>query len=149
MNDSNNTSVKIIGLDPGKTTGWGVLYVNGKTVTLGQFGETKDMTLVEIKEHIESADVVVYEGFWIRPDKARNASFDWNEMPAPQVIGALLTLCNLFGTKKVVKHQPSRRMPGYGYLGLTSRKRHYEDALAHAMFYAVTKLQALPLHRTS
>ena len=138
--------MKILALDPGKTTGWAIIYVNDKIVTLGSFGETKDMTLVEIKEHIESSDVVVYEGFWIRPDKAKHGSFDWNQMPAPQVIGSLKTLCNLF-EKKLVEQQPSQRIPGYGYLGLSSRKRHYEDALAHAMFYAVTKLQALPLRK--
>jgi hypothetical protein len=148
MSEHDKDLIKITALDPGKTTGWAVIYVKDKTVTLGPFGETKDMTLVDIKEHLQNATVVLYEGFWIRPDKSRQGSFDWNQMPAPQVIGSLLTLCKLFEVP-VVKQQPGQRIPGYGYLGLTSRKRHYEDALAHAMFYAVTKLQALPLRKTS
>lgn len=141
--------VTILGIDPGKTTGWGVIYVEDRKVTLGPFGETKDMTLIEIKEHIQNADVVAYEGFWVRPDKAKHGAFDWNQMSAPQAVGSLLTLCKLFEIKTVKEQQPSQRIPGYGFLGLPSRHRHYEDALAHAMFYAVTKLKALPLSRTS
>ena len=140
--------VRITGIDPGKTTGWATITVVDKKITLGLFGETKDQTLVEIVDELKEADVIVYEGYWIRPDKLHAGSFDWQNVPAEQTIGGLLTLAKLYG-KKTVKQQPSQRVPGYAFAGLnyqkTKKKKHYEDALAHAVFYAVKELQAHPV----
>ena len=140
--------MRILGLDPGKSTGWATITVEDKKITLGLFGITKDQTLVEIEDELKKADVVVYEGYWIRPDKAHSGAFDWDEAPALQVIGSLLTLCRLHG-KKNVKQQPSQRVPGYAFAGLKYEKKkqgqHAQDALAHAVYYAVKQLQALPV----
>ena len=144
---------KILGIDPGKTTGWAVIYVEDKRISLGKSGQTKDMTLVDIKEHLEDADVIVYEGFWTRPTKARQGAFDWDQMTAPQVIGSLLTLCRVLGIQQVVKQQPAQKVPGYGFSGLRYVKgkqgQHMFDALAHAVFYAVTQLQCRPVNTPS
>lgn len=140
--------MRILGIDPGKSTGYGSISVVERKISLGEFGVTKDMTLVEIAPHIEAADIVVYEGFWIRPDLAQKGNFNWQSLPAEQVIGALLTLCKLY-RKEAVKQQPSQRVPGYSFAGMTYKKgkkgTHWQDAMAHAVFYAVQKLHASPV----
>ena len=141
--------VKILGIDPGGSTGWAELNVVNRRMIPGRFGTTKDKTLKEIRENIASADVIVYEGFWIRPDKAMGGKFNWQEPPALIVIGALLALCAELGKNKVVKQQPAQRVPGYGFARLTYKKGaknvHHLDALAHAAYYAVKAQQALPV----
>lgn len=143
--------IEVLGVDPGKTTGWATIYVESTgTIRLGEFGVTMDMTLVDIKDRIQSADIIVVEGFWARPDKAMKGQFNWQNFPAEEVIGSLLTLCKLF-EKKSVKQQPSQRVPGYGFAGLEYKKgkkgTHWQDALAHAVFYAVRHLKANPVPR--
>jgi len=140
---------KILALDPGKTTGWAQIQVNDGIIQLGEFGTTKDTTLVEIAERIQLADVVVYEGFWLRPDKARVGHFDWYENTAEQVIGSLQTLCKLYQKERLIKQQPSQKVPGYSFAGMIYKKgksgTHWQDALAHACFYAVNRLKAQPV----
>jgi hypothetical protein len=142
--------LKLLGIDPGKTTGWATIEVIDNQIKLGLFGNTSDQTLVKLKEQIEWADVIVYEGFWLRPDKARLGHFDWQQNVAEQAIGSLLTLCKLYQKSKVVKQQPSQKLPGYGFSGQTYKKgakgKHWQDALAHACFYAVSQLKAQPVH---
>ncbi len=141
--------MKILGIDPGGSTGWANIEVNNKIISLGIFGVTKDMTLVTIGDQIRDTDIVVYEGFWLRPDKARRGDFDWQSNSAEQVIGSLMTLCNLFQKQQVVKQQPSQRVPGYAFAGMKYVKgkkgQHSQDALAHAVYYAVKVLRALPV----
>lgn len=144
--------MKILGIDPGKTTGWAELNVGeDKKIAPGFFGMTKDMTLKEIRSNIQNADVIVYEGFWIRPDKAMKGKFNWQEPPALIVIGALLALCAELGKTRVEKQTPAQRVPGYGFAGLLYKKGaagvHDRDALAHAAYYAVKELQAVPVLR--
>lgn len=140
--------MKILGIDPGKATGWANISVENKQISLGKFGVTKDQTLVDIAAEVEAADLVVYEGFWIRPDMAQRGNFNWQSLPAEQAIGALLTLCKLY-QKEAVKQQPSQRVPGYSFAGMVYKKgkkgTHWQDALAHAVFYAVKNLQASPV----
>lgn len=144
--------MKILSIDPGKSTGWAVIEVENSVIKLGMFGVTKDMTLVDIQDHIKDADIVVFEGFWIRPDKAMAGKFNWQDMPAEKVIGSLMTLCKLHQKTQVIKQQPSVRVPGYAFANLVYKKgakgKHWQDALAHGVYYAVTKLQAYPVHAT-
>jgi len=141
--------VRILGIDPGKTTGWAELSLQGRSLHLGMFGSTKDKTLVEIMPLLKEADVIIYEGWWTRPSKAQKGAFDWKPMEAPEVIGSLLTLCKILEKKQVIKQQPSSKVPGYSFAGMKYVKgkqgTHWQDALAHATFYAVTKLKALPV----
>jgi hypothetical protein len=144
--------VKVIGVDPGKTTGWACIEIIDNQIKLGLFGQTKDQTLVDIKDHIAWADVIVFEGFWLRPDKARLGHFDWQQNVAEQAIGSLMTLCKLLQKQAVVKQMPSQKRPGYGFSGQEYKKgktgTHWQDALAHACFYAVSVLKAQPVSKT-
>lgn len=141
---------RILGIDPGKTTGWAAIKIHDdKKIEPCGCGNTKDMTLIEIVDEIRQADEIVYEGFWLRPDKAHKGAFDWQNFSAEKVIGALLTLIKLHQKKEPVKQQPSQRIPGYAFAGLTYKKgvkgRHWEDALAHAAYFAVKHLGATPV----
>jgi hypothetical protein len=144
---------RIIALDPGQTTGWAIIDVENGAIQLIEFGTTKDLTLVEIADKLIAADVIVYEGFWLRPDKARMGHFDWYENVTEQVIGSLRTICKLNGKEALIKQQPSQKLPGYAFAGLTYKKgakgKHWQDALAHACFYAVNRLKANPVRARS
>jgi hypothetical protein len=141
--------IKILGLDPGKSTGWGMITVENRKIQLGLFGVTKDMTLREIDQHFREADVVVYEGFWINPKMAAKGDFNWDQMPAPQVIGVILRVCAEMEISRVEKQSSSVKPAAYGFAGMKYRKgmngMHAQDAIAHACYYAVKKLLARPV----
>lgn len=141
--------MRILGIDPGTSTGWANIDVNDKKITLGKFGISKGDSLTDIYEHVQAADIIVYEGFWLRPDKAMKGDFNWQDNPAEKAIGSLLTLCKLSGKTKIVKQQPSQRVPGFAFAGLKyvpkAKGKHWQDALAHAVFYAVSVLHANPV----
>jgi hypothetical protein len=143
--------VKLLGIDPGKSTGWARISIDdNKRIHLGEFGVTKDVTLVEIKDHIEDCDIIIYENFLVRPKVAEAGRFNWQDMVAPRVIGALTTLCALY-QKDIQKQEPVQRIPGYGFSGMVykpgAKGKHWQDALAHAVFYAVSKLGASPVKK--
>jgi len=141
--------MKILGVDPGKRTGWAFLYCEkGEHLKLGIFGVTEDLTLLEIQPQVAEADLVVYEDYKVRPKMARKGDFDWDPMWGPRAIGSLLTLCALL-QKETVIQQPVERIPGFGFAGMKyvpgKKGRHWQDALAHAAKYGVSKLGALPV----
>jgi hypothetical protein len=120
-----------------------------KKINLHAFGVTKDMTMMEIKPQFERADVIVYEGWWTRPNKAQTGAFDWDPMNAPVAIGAIQTMCAILEKTAKPPQQPASKVPGYSYMGMKYHKgkkgMHAHDALAHACFFAVTKLGANPV----
>lgn len=141
------TALIVCGFDPGKTTGYGVLSVENGLFRPLDIGQSKDETLQELVPIIERSDVVVIEGFWVHPDKARRGHFDYDDMIAPQVVGALQMKARELG--KVVKVQQAAIKPvGYGYIGKKfvkgKKNMHQWDALAHAAFYCVHDLHAMP-----
>ena len=140
--------IVIVGFDPGKTTGYAILSLKDRKMTPLDFGESTDETLQDLMPHIERSQIVVIEGFWINPQKARGGHFDYDDMIAPQVIGALQMKGRELG--KDVHIQPSSIKPvGYGFVGKKYVKgkkgMHKWDALAHAVYYCVKKLHANPL----
>lgn len=144
--------MRILGIDPGKTTGYASITVDeNNNISLGEFGQCKDMTLLDIEEEFQKADIIVYEGYWIRPDLAMAGKFNWQGAPAIEAIGAVMSLAKRF-QKTAVKQQPSQRIPGYAFAGLKydqkKKGRHWQDALAHACFYAVSKQRAIPVPQT-
>jgi hypothetical protein len=145
--------VKILAIDPGKTTGWAEINVEDQVISLGIFGNTKDTTLVELIPNIKEADVVVCEAWLTRPKNLQRGAFDWDPMITPQVIGSLTTLCKALERKAPVKQQPSIKPVGYAFAGMKylagKQGTHWQDALAHAVYYAVKQLGAHPVRKSS
>lgn len=140
----------ILGLDPGKNTGYAVIDLQERKIKpTGEIGVEKNGQVDEIiLPLIQKADLVVMEDFLVRPDKARKGNFDYSNMIAPQVIGKIELACKLTSTE-FVKQPSSVKPPAYGYSNqkYVSGKKgmHWQDAFAHAVYYAVKKLNALPL----
>lgn len=140
----------ILGIDPGKTTGLALIEFDPETRKLVPLGiqESKDMEGIEWKDWVERADVVVVENFLVRPKKARQGAFDWDPMYAPRVVGSVKTLAKLYG-KQLVSQEPAIKPVGYGFANQTylpgKKGQHCQDAIAHAVFYAVKRLNALPV----
>ncbi len=146
------SATKILCFDPGKSTGWACLTVEDRQITLGEFGVSKDMTLSDVAHHFKEADIVVYEGFWIDPKLAEKGFLNYDEMPAPQVIGTIQTLAKQNGIEHVAKQSASLKPPAYGFAGMKYQKgrknMHSQDAIAHGVYYAVKNLRAHPVRKT-
>lgn len=138
----------LLGIDPGTTTGWALIELEERRIRPKGFGVTKDMTLLEIEEYFIQADKVICETWETRPDYARRGAFDYDSMPAPQVYGAVRTLTAIH-KKELVPQSSSLKPVAYGYIGKKYQKgkpnMHKWDALAHAAYHAVTRLNALPV----
>lgn len=140
--------IKVLGLDPGKTTGVAQITITDGKIRPTYFEECKDTTLLEIEHLFIDSDYIVVEDFRTRPGKARQGAFDWDQMIAPQVIGAAKLLA---GQQKKTIHLQDSSLKPVAY-GLSNQKYipgkkglHKQDALAHAVFYAVRNLHALPV----
>lgn len=141
--------MRILGIDPGKNTGYAVIEVIDKKIkATGLVGTDRDEKVDNIKDLIPDVDVVVMEDFLIRPDKARKGYFDYNNMVAPRVIGKIEMLCELHSVP-LEKQQASLKPPAYGFANMKYQKgkkgMHWQDAFAHACYYAVVKLGASPV----
>ena len=143
--------MKVLGLDPGVTTGWALVEVIDNKIDFKSWGETKDMEMIEIADIVEESDYVVYEEWVTDPRHARRGAFNQNKMPAARVIGSIRTLYRL--TKKpsdrIVKQYNHQKPVAYGLAGMKYQKgkqrMHKQDALAHAVFFSVRTLKALPV----
>lgn len=140
--------VLLLGVDPGKTTGWAQAELgDDKVIKPINFGETLDPTGLELFDFMKESDFIIVESFLIDPRYARSGAFDYDDMIAPQVIGSLKTLAAQIG-KEIVTQPSSVKPVGYGFLGKRYKKgrkgMHRWDALAHIYYYAVKNLQALP-----
>jgi len=141
--------MRVLGLDPGKNTGYCMIEViDRKIKPTGELGVAKNESIEPLKELINSADLVVCEDFLIRPDKARSGHFDYNNMVAPRVIGKIELLCELTGTR-LEKQPASVKPPAYGFANMKyspgKKGTHWQDAFAHACYFAVRNLNALPV----
>lgn len=137
---SEKKPLTVLCLDPGKTTGVAVLQINEKTPRIIFFDEEKDETLLSIEQLFVDCDIVVCEEFLVRPGKARQGAFDWQDMVAPRVIGSATTLAARY-KKKFILQSPSIKPIGYGFANLKYVKgkkgQHINDAVAHGMYYLV------------
>lgn len=138
----------ILGVDPGKHTGLGMIQVVDKKIIPVTILESLDVTCMEYLNLLEQADVIVVENFLVRPTNAKSGSFDWSDMVAPRVIGAITAQAAMLG-KKIHLQEPSIKPVGYGFSHQKYVKgkkgMHIQDALAHAVFYAVKNLKAIPV----
>ena len=142
--------MKILGIDPGKSTGWAIIEITNKEIKPVDQGVEKEGEVRHIHTLIEQVDIVVCEDFKLRPDKARRGVFDYSSMIAPQVIGKIELLCDITGTT-LAKQQPSVKPVAYGFSGLKyvpgKKGAHWQDAYSHAVYYAVTRLNAKPVSK--
>jgi hypothetical protein len=140
----------VAGFDPGLTTGFAIISISGKKITPVRVGEIKNglKGLQEFNTILSEVNHVAIEGFLVRPKNARQGSFDWDPMIAPQVIAQLRTLCELSSLPYKIQ-QPSIKPVGYGFANQKyqagKKGTHSQDALAHAVYYAVTVLGAHPV----
>lgn len=141
--------IRILGIDPGKTTGLAVILINPETKkpTLDNAWVSSDLTAIEYNDELKLADYIIVEDFKVRPKKAQSGSFDWSQMETPKIIGSIQTLAALLG-KKVVLQQPTIKPMGYGFAQMKYVKgkpgTHIQDAAAHAVYYAVRHNLCLP-----
>ena len=140
--------MKILGVDPGKTTGLALIEIVDRVPHIRWMDESRDVTGLDYKDKIQLVDVVVMENFLVRPNKAKRGAFDWSDMVAPRVIGAVTSLAAQFDTKLVIQ-EPSIKPVGYGYSNLNYVKgkqgQHVSDAVAHAVYYGVKQRLCLPV----
>jgi len=141
--------MKVLGIDPGGTTGYSLIEIQDHKITPLKWGTTKDKLMLDLVPLIVAADHIVYENFLLRPDKARSGAFDWQSNVTEQVIGSLKTLAALHGKESVSTLEPSQKPMGYGFANMKyvpgKKGTHWQDAHAHAVFYAVKKLGAHPV----
>lgn len=140
----------VLGIDPGKVTGWALVKTEDKKMSPMNFGHSRDQTALELQPQIEKAEIVVIESFLVRPKNARRGAFDYDDMVAPRVIGAVTTLATLLG-KQVVMQPASIKPVGYGFSNTKyvkgKKNMHQWDALAHACYWLVKNGHAYPVKR--
>ncbi len=138
----------ILGLDPGKSTGYALIEVVDRNIALKDFGVEKNEQVSKISDLISQSDLVICEDFKLRPEMARAGSLDYDNMVASRVIGKIELLCDLSKTK-MVKQQPSLKPVAYGFAGMRyvkgKKNMHWQDAFAHAVYYSVKNQLASPV----
>ena len=141
--------MRIIGFDPGETTGVGIIEVgDDKKMRLMHSSSLIKVDLyAKLPRLIQGCDAVIIEDFKVRPNNARKGSFDWSHLVPVQVIGALDYLTKSLGIPSHFQ-QPNLKPVGYAYLGKQyvrgAKNVHHLDALAHAAYYLVKNKYALP-----
>lgn len=140
--------IKILGLDPGHSTGYCVLQIDNKIPKLIRTGTCKDQTLQELEDCFKEVDYIVCEDFLINKAKAEQGAFNNSRLQTVQVIGAIQLLARL-NHREVVLQQNNIKPMGYGYAKLPYKKGakgvHVFDAVAHAFYFAVKKGLCAPL----
>lgn len=138
----------ILGVDPGKTTGFGLVQLEEKKLQLLGVRESRSEDLLDCKTWFEETDVVVCEAWLTRPNEARRGGFDWGVMYAAERLGSARTLASLYECKFVLQ-QPSQKPIGYAWANLKyvpgKSGTHQQDATAHAVYHAVHVLGGTPL----
>jgi len=139
---------KILGVDPGGTTGIALIQVIERRISPILWEGVRDVNDDYVSGLISQADVVVVEDWKTRPKKSRQGAFDWDPMLTARVIGSLETLCRIHKVKFHLQ-QASDKPVGYGLSNQVykagAKGKHKEDAMAHAVFYAVKHLHANPV----
>lgn len=130
--------MKILGLDPGGTTGWALLE-DSRVLRMGEWKEKvfKDKLIAFLRD--SPVDVIVCEDFVFRPGFKEGK---WKTAEVPKMIGVVELAAQMFECKFIVQ-APSIKPVGYGMAGLKYTKgkagMHMYDAAAHATYYYRTK----------
>jgi len=133
---------RILGLDPGGTTGWAIVEYDETTMPLlqehGQI-ENGHEGFIEAWPHLPQHDVIVCESFTLR-EGIRGVNIE----PA-YVIGALeaLTIDTIFyqtpSYKTLCDNDALKRLNMY-----VKGKQHTRDAIRHSVIYLKTKKKHKP-----
>lgn len=143
--------ILLYGLDPGKTTGFVSCSIVDQQLTVHEafhwgFNQTMDWLSRALK--FEWAYNLIVEDYIINP-KVHHYDHQGDKGIALRLIGAAQFLAILRPDCNFELQQNFRKPTGYGMLGAHyDRKKqgqHSKDALAHVMYYAVTKKLARPL----
>ena len=141
--------MKVLGIDPGKTTGWAILTFDLPLVSVELFG------IGEIDEKffnqwldavIPTVDYVVVEDFIINPNvKAwANTTSKINNTNTAKLIGRIQYACHIH-SKPVDLQSPSDKPFAYTLIGLPyvqgKKKQHSNDAQAHARLWLRKKFR--------
>lgn len=139
---------RIIGIDPGHSTGWAIIEIMDKKMTPINCGVMNPFSVSEMNGLIAQVDIVVIENFRPREKETARGAFIGRENTTSEYIGKIETIAELLG-KRCVRQEPSVKPVGYGWTNQTYRPgkkgTHFQDALAHAGYYAVQKLGASPV----
>lgn len=127
--------MKIIGVDPGGTTG------------ICHFEDDKLVGVEEVKFDDfnkwlqgQTPDLFVVENYRIRPPNQTGGKFvhAWDKGEALQIIGAIKFFCSLHDIE-IVPQEPTMKPQGYKLMGMTYVKgkkgMHMYDAVAHVRVY--------------
>jgi hypothetical protein len=142
--------MKILAVDPGEHNGYAVLTLNDeKRIVDPRIGTLLRLPFYkELSLLVRGVNVIVAEDFLVRPRNAKKGDFDWNPVPAAQVIGALEFLATNLAIP-IVRQQPSIKPMGYSYVGKKyvkgAKSVHEWDALAHGVYYLVRHHSGEPL----
>ncbi len=149
-------SKRVIAIDPGEQTGWAIGTVlvrpdGRKMLTIDQYGyddwKTFALTLDGVQKGDNPFDVIVYEDWRLRSDKAKAKI--GSAFPEIQCIGAMKLSAWTSGAKLVTstpyhKNVIDAQMEGTDYLPKRDRVEHYRDAVRHLCWYAVNTVDISP-----
>lgn len=138
--------MKVLGLDPGITTGWTVLDLpedykiklkDNLTANIHQGTITYEDIRYELEVLLQDVKEVVYEEFTLYKDKA--ASKTHSNFEEVQVIGVIKSLC-ASQNKKIFRQYASHVKQYYTddrlkQLGFVKMNKHAKDALRHVLYY--------------
>lgn len=136
-------AIRVLGIDPGETTGWVILdppciYKAGQE-------PTKNVTQAALffNRMLEDKrpDVIVIEEYRVYSSKTRQHA--WNDLLTARIIGAIEALCAIEDVP-VVKQTASTakgfctndKLREWGFWQ-SSAKRHANDAIRHACYYTL------------
>lgn len=122
----------ILAVDPGDTTGWAILSMQG---ILADMGQVKLDKLHDFLDSLVDIDTIVIENFRVRP----GVNFSWSELATIQVIGAFGYKAHLLKAK-FVKQEPANYTIGAKWAGITIPKNHDIShqvvAYSHGTYYS-------------
>lgn len=137
--------MKVMGTDPGGTTGWAVI----NDLRVEKIGQVKADQFHYWLTNLEpDVDVLVIEDYKIRPEQlVGKYNHAWSSGQTLQFIGALKFWAHQNGIK-VEMQQPSIKPIAAGWTGLPYQKgkkdMHQVDATLHAAYYLVNKCGVTP-----
>lgn len=137
------TSYRVLGLDPGGTTGWALATVvpeERKFEWVKKGGVPMAGFNTFLRNALQKVDCVACEDFIILPQEKRwNATREKaNNLYTAKLVGRVQFACWFFG-KELMIFPPSRKPFGYKLNGLTyvkgKKNMHDYDGMAHARLF--------------